>query len=177
MAKFENSIKDSNQTLKLTNIYECSFDVNNNEIPALEFRRLQHETFITRKCGPSDNICMFLQSNRAVALSGIAFSSAIGMPMGTLSISLKDKILMMQQIEFTTKARTPRYYLNIEHMVLKANTVYCMKINLKNDVHYYTCGSIAKRYHSNADVGDFSVYVGTVSDHDIFSHLFFGAIY
>lgn len=181
MAEYKSFIKVSNQTLKLSNIHECSFDANNNEAPAIEFRRLQHETFVTRKCGPADNVYVSLQSNRTVALNGIAFSTAIGMPKGTLSISHrfcgKDEILVKQHIEFTTKSRAPRHYLNIERLVLKANTVYRIKVNLENDVHHYACGSIAKHHHSNTDAGNFSVYAGAASDHDIFSHFFFGAIY
>lgn len=158
---------------ELSKTFVCNYDVNENETNILDFRRFEHGSFNIQTCGPNDSICIELQANKKITLHGIAFSSIIGLPAGELSMSVaalgKYKRQLVQKLDFATKKRTPRHYMNLGDVILQPYKNYRIKVKFSNQLNYYTCPMISNVFRHNDIEVSFRVY----GKHDVISHLFF----
>lgn len=157
----------------LSKTFVCNFDENENKTDVLDFCRFHHETFNVQTCCPSEFICIDVQTNKKVMLNGIALASTIGWPAGELCMGIeamgKFKLQLAKKLDFSTKKRTPRCFMNLRNIILEPNKTYRMKIFVSKEVSYYTSSSGSNVFRYN----DLEVFFRVHSEHDIISHFYF----
>lgn len=172
--EYSNESGELSSESDLSKTFVCNYDVNENETNILDFRRFHYGTFNIRTLGPSTYICIDLKANKEITLHGVAFDSIIGLPAGEFSVSVglvmsKYCRLLKMKLDFTTKKRTPRNYMNLGDVILQPNKNYRIRVEFSKEVSYYTCPMLSNVFHHNDVEVAFRVYGG----HDVFSHFFF----
>lgn len=170
----ENTLTESQQEDQMyLTTFVCNSDMNQNEIVELEFVRLRETMLATQLCGANKPFAIMLQTTKKVALHGIAFATAIGIPSGKLAIISRnggaDSVLMEQTIEKNSKRREPRNYIPIENVNLEPNRDYIIRVELSKDLVYYQSRLVADVYSGNGLTVKFKKENG----HDVFSHFVF----
>lgn len=147
-------------------------DDSSNLVDTLVFQRFRETMLATQLCRANETVAIELQTTKEITLTGIAFSSIIGVPKGWINIRFDDNESnwIEQRINVKSKHQEPRNFSPFsENVVLKPQQIYSVHVTLSKDVVFYRSRTISDSYSAK----DFDVSLEVRSGRDILSHFFF----